>query len=898
MKRYIVTAVLLIVLAFTLLLFISCNISFPKNPSDGNNEEPQDGLVLIEDGVAKFQFVFTTEIGSVNVKRIRDTVSKLRSLGVEIDDPVPEGNTHLMKECEIIVGTGAKHRGDEFNLSARNLGEKGMVIKTVGKKILIAGGTQRLTLSLFDSYIKNQMKITSETENIKSLSVDEKYSYLRETVYNIESISISGVDIREYTLIYDTEYINSYDTGDILGFQTKMHQKSGFWLERGNLYEIDKYKHRFIIRYSENAGEYGFRAYVNGNDFIVECSYVNAFDRTFGEFVNTLFFSKTNKNISIPENYIKEYDVTKVYYSDFGAKGDGISDDYAAILEAHEYANEGGQKVYGTYGATYYIDPKSFTKGIPVATDVDLRGASFIVDDRGDYAFANRKCGIFEMSSDSPILRFKVKNIETDALEFDGVSVSVPSGTDELPWLVPHLEAEVSAVRIINANHRDYIRWGSNQNKGQPRHEMLVVYDDGSISEDTPVYFDYEKLTEVYIQRGDDCPIVIENGTFYNICCQASLVNDPKYGGITKYQSFQRGMKIGRANVTIKNINHRMVDQPLVLSNKDDKDGSYPYGGFFSIREAYNITMENCVLAGHTTYFEKKAATESSGGIGGADNFVAAGSYDITVNDSTHITFINVDQVNIEYTVDEEHNITEAGEDSGIGDQKYWGIMGSGYCRNLKFRDCEISRIDAHEGFFNVEVIDCVIGHTFHAVGGGELYLENMTRIAGERYIVTRGDYGGTFDGNITVKNGELKGYRDYNSSSWYKGNHSLDTENITYLEGYILYTGYNETNDSLGTYFEWNFGYDCHMPETITLIGDFKSGINKMYISYRNYHEYYTVSVPEIKLRNPDYQPYKLTKYIVYKDWNGDYIPINSHAASVGDENDYMASQIQIIIE
>ena len=44
-----------------------------------------------------------------------------------------------------------------------------------------------------------------------------------------------------------------------------------------------------------------------------------------------------------------------VTYLDFGAKGDGVTDDFKAIYEAHEYANKNGLTVKTDDGKTYYI---------------------------------------------------------------------------------------------------------------------------------------------------------------------------------------------------------------------------------------------------------------------------------------------------------------------------------------------------------------------------------------------------------------------------------------------------------------------------------------------------------------------------------------------------------------
>ena len=53
-----------------------------------------------------------------------------------------------------------------------------------------------------------------------------------------------------------------------------------------------------------------------------------------------------------------------VCYEDFGAVGDGVTDDSAAIRAAHEYANENGLDVVCEGAKTYYIG--IMTKTIPI----------------------------------------------------------------------------------------------------------------------------------------------------------------------------------------------------------------------------------------------------------------------------------------------------------------------------------------------------------------------------------------------------------------------------------------------------------------------------------------------------------------------------------------------------
>ncbi|MFW6370946.1 MAG: hypothetical protein ACOC10_07050, partial [Bacteroidota bacterium] len=68
-----------------------------------------------------------------------------------------------------------------------------------------------------------------------------------------------------------------------------------------------------------------------------------------------------------------------VRYSDFGAVGDGKTDDINAIAAAHAFANQHGLSVKAGEKATYYISGKKRTAIIQ--TDTDFGMAAFIIDD-------------------------------------------------------------------------------------------------------------------------------------------------------------------------------------------------------------------------------------------------------------------------------------------------------------------------------------------------------------------------------------------------------------------------------------------------------------------------------------------------------------------------------------
>ena len=73
-----------------------------------------------------------------------------------------------------------------------------------------------------------------------------------------------------------------------------------------------------------------------------------------------------------------------VTYLEFGAKGDGKTNDFAAIKAAHDYANKHNIPVKIEGDNTYYIGDVEIDGKAEIAiikTDVDWGNAKFIIDD-------------------------------------------------------------------------------------------------------------------------------------------------------------------------------------------------------------------------------------------------------------------------------------------------------------------------------------------------------------------------------------------------------------------------------------------------------------------------------------------------------------------------------------
>ncbi len=457
-----------------------------------------------------------------------------------------------------------------------------------------------------------------------------------------------------------------------------------------------------------------------------------------------------------------------VKYSDFGAKGDGVSDDYAAIATAHNFANEHGLDVFADDGATYYIHV--FEEPIIIKTNTNFTGAKFILDDRGSEVFMHHSSPLFLVERDTAPTVYGKEEIESI---FTGATIH--EGDSEIPWLRGKLSGK-SLIIFYNEEHNDFVRYGGNVNTSI-RTDCFLVNTDGTIDKSTPVIFDFDKVTKMEIFSTNDTPITIQGGYFETIACHVVKETDFE----NKWCGYMRKFKIRRPNTTICNMTHKLTGEPDIPNEGygRSEDGklrqSYPYYGFLYFYNTYNSQALNVNLNAHTTYYEDKST---------AANPVAMGSYDLVIECSSHVKC---------------EAITNG---VPVRDTRYWGIMSSNFAKNLEFVNCSMSRFDAHCGFWNAKLVGCVFGQSINLIGGGRLEITDTVREGGSYFIRLRGDYGATFKGDIIIKNCKYLGYKTY------RGNYT-EKKHDNYMV--LIYSGFPQHDE---TALNWNFGYACYMPE------------------------------------------------------------------------------------
>lgn len=288
------------------------------------------------------------------------------------------------------------------------------------------------------------------------------------------------------------------------------------------------------------------------------------------------------------EQIYKDY----VSYEEFGAKGDGVTDDIEAIKAAHDYANEHKVNVRSNPHATYYIGPRPITAFIK--TDVDWSTSKFIIDD-SNVLITERGASIFKVVSSYEPIEFSVPSLKKNQMKLDA---SFPSNC---------------YVRVENSEKRQFIRYGLNQNNGSSQTDCFVVDSTGYIL--NPIIWDFEKVTKAVAYPIDETVLTISGGVFTTIANQAE----------SKYNYHGRNINITRSNVVIEKLTHKV---------EGELDHGAPYAGFININLCAYVTVRDTFLTGRKIYST----------IGSAGKPVSMGSYDLSLGNAVGIRFENVRQ--------------------------------------------------------------------------------------------------------------------------------------------------------------------------------------------------------------------------------------------------------------
>lgn len=710
------TAALLALLCVSLFLLCACKDAEP-------DAEP---LHILGEGAPVYTVVRGDNAAPGDVDGMVLFNKYLKNSGVPLA-VTTDWEENPISQYEIIIGETLRDDTDPaMTLDPHDCGPEGFYVMAAGSRIYLGGGTPEMTGKAVEHFLSTFFGYKGDPESageIGTVTVPGDYLYIEKQEFALPEITADGVSLRDYRIVWD-DSMSSYQAKNVAkSIQDSLYYNHGIWVD------IDaKREGTGPMILLENSTDGSFSVSCDNGTVRIrtnEISHVrgwNVFNKTYLAENTGVWNMENGFNCTVDT-------MSAIRYSEFGAVGDGKTDDLTAIIAAHTYANQYGIPVSADEGATYYI---AAVGTAVINTDTDWTGASFIIDDR-NVPLDKRGTVIFDITAS------KDSYTVTDTVK------PPKAGQENLGITLP----ERSMVILTDANTKRYIRMGVNANAGSNQTDLIIVDTDGSVDPLAPIIWDYDQLTEVKVIPMDEKQLTVRGGTFTTIV--ADNITDPTY--------YNRGLRIRRSNVVVDGLTH-------YVENETEEIGA-PYGGIIIPQDCAVVTVKNCVFTPHFTFrYQLEDGSPFS-----------QGTYDITPTRSVHLTIENCTQ-----TID-------------ICDDRYWGVTGSNFCKNMIVRNSSLSRVDAHQGVANLTIQGCELGHQcLNAIGSGTLLVED-TKLYGYHMINLRSDYGSTWDGDLIIRNCEW-------TPNWGKAFSSA----AVVITG--SYTGYHD------------FGYACYMPHNILIDG------------------------------------------------------------------------------
>ncbi len=407
---------------------------------------------------------------------------------------------------------------------------------------------------------------------------------------------------------------------------------------------------------------------------------------------------------------IKAATTNYVTYKQFGAKGDGKTNDYAAIVATHAYANEHNLPVKADKGAVYYVDKMdaSNPKGAIIKTDTDWTGAEFIIDDSKleieSYYFDDDeyeemhvtypkgwdgKCFLFTVEASvvypKTAINYSIwwrKNNGKWAWYYEGAKqdgdIKIYLGVDSSAGSFTLDNYKVNPTTAYNMKNKTFTKdttklegpftekamyslrtespkrwgrfgWGGANSSCIPQQETVIVDKDGTIDPLSTLQWDWDQITEIQKSYIDEKQLTVKGGKFTTI---VNKMWDKAY--------IYRGISIQRSNVLLDGVEHYLAGEEAEytkdsfgyssLFQREDVFARYgaPYQGFFRLDHCAYVTLKDCVFSNrHRVFYIYKPST------GKWSNDSSTASYDFYAEYCVGVTLDGCKSAKtIDYTVD------------------------------------------------------------------------------------------------------------------------------------------------------------------------------------------------------------------------------------------------------
>ena len=729
---------------------------------EGNGGTTAGDITLITGGAATFTVVATNDVQTALGKTLTNFVKTINQC-IEEENVELKLDTVDAQDIEIIVGP-VTNRGAAYDLDPYALGYEGYAVRVIGTKILVIAGSTGAYKDALDYIEETIFGIDDSTFSIDDIvATSESGIEAPQTEFDL-TVTVAGNDFKDYVFAIDPKDKQAKSIID----ETRLaiYKKTGAYLETVSISDLKADQKALIIETLELNGERtsanGYAAYVDDNGNIhFESEFPDKFAETVLTYLNNTIIKNKKATATISKGTIDTQDLRNVYYSTFGAKGDGETDDFAAIKACHEYANKWGNTVNADAGKTYYIGKDTKGESIIVKTDTYMHGANFIVDDHEIEVHhtrpeqcnrdVNGECSEC-LTRGAPMFYFDNDKDDVDITKAMQQYLPIMGGYKESDNTTKfeNWPLDYDALVVFGSNERKvYIRKGANADGGDDQYEAILVHADGTIDPSTPLTWDYTKVSWAYAYAADDKAITFD-GALYDD--KGNIVSMTNYHQITTrpennaYNATSRNLYVARSNVTIKNFEHTMTD---------DWEFRTPYAGFLCVNRSNNTTFSNIILQTHDRKYH---------------NGTLSGTYEIGGTAANDIKYYNVRVSNFfcdggKWDYSSAIDGTPA---STPGAVDYRGCMGTNYCRNFYFENCTLSSFDAHKGLGNLTIRNSTFEHiNIFGMGGVAAIYDSTVYVDGGYAVFNfRDDYGATWRGDVIIENVTMKYSKDYKAGN------------------------------------------------------------------------------------------------------------------------------------
>lgn len=471
--------------------------------------------------------------------------------------------------------------------------------------------------------------------------------------------------------------------------------------------------------------------------------------------VNALYQLHKQRKLELGYDYrwidelvaMEPHDGRYIAYDDFGTWCREGSDDFNAMRNAHNYANNHGCEVRSTVGEganaaagkTYHIYKLFDQKEYFAYTNVDWQGATFIIHDEDidwHYRCSNKPLLSMRPSPAGlatadvrPSANTRTFEVDTaKALTINEGALPLRTNATSIAGLSPEVDAAIAElnalgysryyVQLYDKNVMRFRRGYSYRRPGEPQWDALIVDGNGTVQrfnaatlagDETPansyipdnpepLQWQFDNITKVVIAPIAGTQAHIRNANFVTM----PLNSKREVPAERPSSGYYRNLSITGGNFELGGI---VQTVGTAEDGYDNGNLSGSYVGFIDLKDCAEFYMHDCATW-------QRTCTSSTYGF----------------------QTIRVMCGRIK-NVGDSNNPYRGGH----------GNHGGNYAKHMLWEGIYLGRIDQHTGCYDMAVRDSNL-HEMSLTGAGPLTIERTT-VTSTRFMSLRADYGSTWSG-------------------------------------------------------------------------------------------------------------------------------------------------------